>query len=385
MWSSRPRPSEPSAATTRTPASPTSSKKKPPRSCDDNPHLDSVIVACSPHAPGRLRADIALVRRLRRERYDLAIDFHGGPRSSLLTWLSGAPDANRIRSRRTKLDVHDPRAPAQDAPTAALGRQSVGRAAAARHRAARPGARCDRRCRTIPSRLDTSSAGLPKPASRAGQPVIVVHVSAGNPFRRWPFGGIRRPGRAGSRQRDPRRRIILTSGPSDAAAAAAIAEDARARLGTSERQAILRMRRVRSRRVESAHRSSGVVHRRRQRTAAHRGNHRRAGRRVVWADAARCDRSRFEARDSSARRRKCPICRAGRAISADASPAIFAASPASRPRQWRHSRSGRSAGLKASTTTVVAVIPTPTVVVPATVVPTPTVVVPTFRSAKGCS
>ena len=55
-----------------------------------NPHLDNVIVARSPHAPGRLRADIALVRRLRRERYDLAIDFHGGPRSSLLTWLSGA-------------------------------------------------------------------------------------------------------------------------------------------------------------------------------------------------------------------------------------------------------------------------------------------------------
>ena len=56
-----------------------------------NPHLDEVIVARSPHAPGRLRADLALIRRLRRERYDLAIDFHGGPRSSLLTWLSGAP------------------------------------------------------------------------------------------------------------------------------------------------------------------------------------------------------------------------------------------------------------------------------------------------------
>src|SRR4029077_7788711 len=29
--------------------------------------------------------------RLRARRYDLAIDFHGGPRASLLTWLSGAP------------------------------------------------------------------------------------------------------------------------------------------------------------------------------------------------------------------------------------------------------------------------------------------------------
>ena len=31
-----------------------------------NPHLDNVIVARSPHAPGRLRADIALIGRLRR-------------------------------------------------------------------------------------------------------------------------------------------------------------------------------------------------------------------------------------------------------------------------------------------------------------------------------
>ncbi len=56
-----------------------------------NPHLDEVIVAVSPRAPRRLRADLALIRRLRRERYDLAIDLHGGPRSSLLTWASGAP------------------------------------------------------------------------------------------------------------------------------------------------------------------------------------------------------------------------------------------------------------------------------------------------------
>src|SRR5258708_2801956 len=56
-----------------------------------NPHLDDVIVVCRPHAPGRLRADLALARKLRAARYDLAIDFHCGPRSSLLTWLSGAP------------------------------------------------------------------------------------------------------------------------------------------------------------------------------------------------------------------------------------------------------------------------------------------------------
>jgi ADP-heptose:LPS heptosyltransferase len=71
-----------------------------------------------------------------------------------------------------------------------------------------------------------------------GQPVIVVHVSAGNPFRRWPFAAfVDLACRLAST--DPKRRIIFTSGPSDAAAATAIAEDARARLGTPQRQAIL--------------------------------------------------------------------------------------------------------------------------------------------------
>ena len=37
-----------------------------------------------------LAAEAALIRRLRRQRFDLAIDFHGGPRASILTWLSGA-------------------------------------------------------------------------------------------------------------------------------------------------------------------------------------------------------------------------------------------------------------------------------------------------------
>src|SRR5476651_2737522 len=56
-----------------------------------NPHLNDVIVA--PRAGGArgFFADLALGRRLRAQRYDIAIDFHGGPRASLLTWLSGAP------------------------------------------------------------------------------------------------------------------------------------------------------------------------------------------------------------------------------------------------------------------------------------------------------
>ena len=56
-----------------------------------NPHLNDVIVA--PRVPGLrgLLADVALGTPPQRGALRLAIDFHGGPRASLLTWLSGAP------------------------------------------------------------------------------------------------------------------------------------------------------------------------------------------------------------------------------------------------------------------------------------------------------
>ena len=56
-----------------------------------NPHLDEVIVTQGRGGLAGVRDDIALVRRLRAATYDMAIDFHGGPRSSLITWMSGAP------------------------------------------------------------------------------------------------------------------------------------------------------------------------------------------------------------------------------------------------------------------------------------------------------
>src|SRR3954471_3574225 len=57
----------------------------------NNPHLNEVIVVPRRGGVRGVLDDLALGRRLRAQRYDLAIDFHGGPRASLLTWLSGAP------------------------------------------------------------------------------------------------------------------------------------------------------------------------------------------------------------------------------------------------------------------------------------------------------
>jgi lipopolysaccharide heptosyltransferase II len=203
-----------------------------------NPHLDEVIIASSPHAPGRLRADLGLIRRLRRDRYDLAIDFHGGPRSSLLTWASGAPKriGYEVAGRSWMYTTRVPR------PRALRPRHSV----VSQWDVLLP-------LGIAPPTPETDGTEMPEdPAAaaavdlrlaeagiRADDRIVVVHVSAGNPFRRWPshsFVELVCKLVAG----DARRRIILTSGPSDAGAASGIATDARARLPVDQQSAVVR-------------------------------------------------------------------------------------------------------------------------------------------------
>ncbi len=202
-----------------------------------NPHLDEVIIVSSPHAPGRLRADLAVIRRLRRERYDLAIDFHGGPRSSLLTWASGAP-------KRIGYDV--------------VGRSWMYTTRVPRPRTLRPRHSVVSQWDVLlslgiaPPDPEIDATEMPEdPAASAAvlrrladadvsplNPMIIVHVSAGNPFRRWPSSSfvdlVCRLAR-----KDPHRRVILTSGPSDAAAASSIAAQARSQLSGKEREAVV--------------------------------------------------------------------------------------------------------------------------------------------------
>jgi heptosyltransferase-1 len=201
-----------------------------------NPHLDEVIVAPRGRGVRGVLADLALGRRLRAARYDLAIDFHGGPRASLLTWLSGAPDrlgyeiagrgwmytrrVERPRALRPRHSVEN-----QWDLLTALGIAPPDRTAFPVEMIADPGV-----VASVDARLDR--AGV-----RATDTLVVVHVSAGNPFRRWPidhFVALAAALAAGH----PARRIIITSGPSEGDAAERVIAGARARLqasGGSER------------------------------------------------------------------------------------------------------------------------------------------------------
>ncbi len=194
-----------------------------------SPHLDDVIVAPKPEGATRALADVRLARRLRARRYDLVIDFHGGPRSAWLTLATGAavrvgyavagrgwmytvrvPRPRELRPRHSVVNQwdllaaigFDPPDPETDATEMA---ESEAAAVSSARKLAHAG-------------VDTGT-----------QPVVVVHVSAGNPFRRWPAEFFVRM-LTDLAQADPQRKFVVTSGPSEAEAAERVGRDTRARL-----------------------------------------------------------------------------------------------------------------------------------------------------------
>jgi len=202
----------------------------------NSPHLDQVVVVPRRGGITGLLADITLGRRLRREGYDLAIDFHGGPRASLLTLLSGARRrvgynvvarrwmytdvVNRPRELRRRHSVEnqwDLLRALDVAPPTPGGNPvempiDMGAASAVRARLAAAGVSSD-------------------------DDVAVLHVSASSPFRRWPIPSfvetvVALASRTG-------RRVIVTSGPSERQTAAGIIDNARARLPENERHRVL--------------------------------------------------------------------------------------------------------------------------------------------------
>jgi lipopolysaccharide heptosyltransferase II len=195
-----------------------------------SPDLDQVLEVARPRGLGRLRYDLGLARTLRRHRYDVAIDFHGGPRSAWLTWATGAPRriGYDIPGRRfcytTRVPWHPELLPARHSVLnqwALLGPLGIGAPTPADDPVRMtPGPDA---AHTAAERL--RGAGVPDDA-----PLVVIHVSAGNPFRRWPRASFAHVAATLARD-DPRRRIMITAGPSEADAAAAVAAVAAAEAG----------------------------------------------------------------------------------------------------------------------------------------------------------
>jgi lipopolysaccharide heptosyltransferase II len=195
-----------------------------------HPALNEIIVAERPRGAARVACDLRLARRLRSEHFDVAIDFHGGPRSGFLTWATGAPQriGYDLPGRRWCYTTRVPWTRSLTPPRhsvlnqwdllAPLGIEPPERA---RDAVVMPvDADADAR---VAARL--RAAGIDDAAT-----IVVMHVSAGNPFRRWPAASFAAVAAELARD-DGRRRVIVTSGPSDALAAEAVADEARRRAG----------------------------------------------------------------------------------------------------------------------------------------------------------
>ncbi len=184
-----------------------------------NPHLDEVMVVRRSRGVARIVDDWRLGRTLARRRFDLVIDFHGGPRGSWLTWLTGARQrigytvagrswmytqaVERTRELRPRHSVEN-----QWDLLAALGIAPPTPVDDPLEMAEDAAARA-----SVDARL--AAAGLGPET-----PLVVMHVSAGNPFRRWPASSFAAVA-AGLVAADRSRAVVLTSGPSESEAAEA--------------------------------------------------------------------------------------------------------------------------------------------------------------------
>jgi lipopolysaccharide heptosyltransferase II len=202
-----------------------------------NPNLTEVIVAPRARGVRGLLSDLALGRQLRRQRFDLAIDFHGGPRASLLTWLSRAPTrigytvaargwmytravprSRVLRPRHSVENQWDLLTPLGIAP---------------------PNPTSDPVEMPLDARAASDVSGRLTAAGVApGDPLVVVHVSAGNPFRRWPAAHFEALVIRLATD-DPRLRVVVTSGPSERDAALRVIDAARARLDPAAASRVL--------------------------------------------------------------------------------------------------------------------------------------------------
>ena len=195
-----------------------------------NPHLNDVVVLPYRRGWRRFVDDLRLAARLRARRIDIAIDFHGGPRSSWLTW------ATRAR-RRVGYDVPG---------RSWMYTDVVARTHSTRHSIFNQWdlvAAVDPALAAPPSR---TADGVEMPASAEARAslearltalgvtpamrVIVLHVSARNTFRRWPESSFADVAAALVRGRTDRA-VIVMGGPSDREAAGRVIASARERAG----------------------------------------------------------------------------------------------------------------------------------------------------------
>ena len=145
------------------------------RLVERHPALDKVIVL--EQKMGR-RAFYRLIREVRREKYDAVLDFHGGPRASLLTLFSAAKIkiGYQIKYRRFIYNRRIPRASASGPVHSAANHLNLVKALGVEIQEPPP--------LSLPEPLPNEADRVNKLLAGSGRAVI-LHIGAGNRFRDW--------------------------------------------------------------------------------------------------------------------------------------------------------------------------------------------------------
>lgn len=204
-----------------------------------NPHLTDVLVVDHSRGWDRLRDDVTMARALRGRRIDVAIDFHGGPRSAWFTWASRAPVRVGYDIRgRMWMYTRVVRRLRHAGPRHSMLNQWDLLAAVDPALAAPPTPESDRVEMPIdPAARASVDHRLASMGIAADDSIVVLHVSARNPFRRWPEPSFAEVA-AGLVRGHRERWVVVVGGPSDRDAAGRVLTQARAAAGTDARRLV---------------------------------------------------------------------------------------------------------------------------------------------------
>jgi heptosyltransferase-1 len=149
---------------------------------EGNPELNKVVVIEKNQGKKDL---FSLIRKIRKEKYDVVLDFHGGPRASLITLLSKAKlkIGYRIKYRNFIYDIKLPRKPESGHFHSVENHLNFVRAMGVNVESAS-------HIKLAPARKNETEKvkEFIKKNGIEGLKIITIHISAGNEFRNWGVG-----------------------------------------------------------------------------------------------------------------------------------------------------------------------------------------------------
>ena len=146
---------------------------------EENPNLDKVIVLEKKQS---LRDFLKLIRLIRKEKYDVVLDFHGGPRASLITLFSKAKlkVGYKIKYKNFIYNIKLPRSPKEGFFHSVENHINLVKALGVDVKSLPP--------LYLPQARKTEVEKVKKfieENSLGGSKIITIHISAGNKFRSW--------------------------------------------------------------------------------------------------------------------------------------------------------------------------------------------------------